>query len=269
MRGRSLHVRHGCTFGEPRSALANLEGRMPGRRINGVCFFRLPFFSQEKKGDSLGRRPSESFPGGIGQGKAFAAWWSASCLLLAGILLCAAGAQAQSADSPHATQQEIEAKQKLDQVRVEIHRIIDEQRETSALRNEATAELRARELAVAQTVRDLRVLDQKLVVAQGRMDELVRSRDALDASLASQRGALAALLRSAYALGRNEELRLLLLQDDAAAISRMLAYYRYFERARVGEIQRLLADLDALAQVQKAIAQQTESMRQARDARGD
>jgi septal ring factor EnvC (AmiA/AmiB activator) len=252
-----------------RSALANLEGRMPGRRINGVCFFRLPFFSQEKKGDSLGRRPSESFPGGIGQGKAFAAWWSASCLLLAGILLCAAGAQAQSADSPHATQQEIEAKQKLDQVRVEIHRIIDEQRETSALRNEATAELRARELAVAQTVRDLRVLDQKLVVAQGRMDELVRSRDALDASLASQRGALAALLRSAYALGRNEELRLLLLQDDAAAISRMLAYYRYFERARVGEIQRLLADLDALAQVQKAIAQQTESMRQARDARGD
>ena len=34
---------------------------MPGRRATGVCFFRLPFFAQAKKGDSLARRASESF----------------------------------------------------------------------------------------------------------------------------------------------------------------------------------------------------------------
>jgi hypothetical protein len=38
MRARSLHV-HGRTFNEPRSPLADPEGRMPGERATGVCFF--------------------------------------------------------------------------------------------------------------------------------------------------------------------------------------------------------------------------------------
>jgi hypothetical protein len=59
MRGRSLHV-HGYTSSEPRSTLAHLQGRMPGRRATGACFFQLPFFARAKKGDSLARRASES-----------------------------------------------------------------------------------------------------------------------------------------------------------------------------------------------------------------
>ena len=221
-----------------------------------------------KKGDSLAGRANESCSY-IRRGNPAAGWWAcAPRMLLAGILLCAAGAQAQSVDGPN-TAQELEAKQKLDHVRGEIRRITDEQRATAAQRNDVTADLRARELAIGQTTRDLRALDQQLLAAQGHLDELVGNRDALEARLASQRGALAALLRSAYALGRNEELRLLLLQDDAASISRMLAYYRYFERARVGEIEHLLADLDALAQVHKAIAAQSESIRQSRDSRSE
>jgi len=63
MRASSLHA-HGCAFNEPRSALAHSEGRMPGERATGVCFFRLPFFAQAKKGDSLAQRASESFAPG-------------------------------------------------------------------------------------------------------------------------------------------------------------------------------------------------------------
>ena len=33
----------------------------PESALLGVCFFRLPFFAQAKKGDSLARRASESF----------------------------------------------------------------------------------------------------------------------------------------------------------------------------------------------------------------
>src|SRR6185369_17046704 len=33
----------------------------PEGALRGVCFFRLPFFAQAKKGDSLARRASESF----------------------------------------------------------------------------------------------------------------------------------------------------------------------------------------------------------------
>ena len=48
MRGRSLNV-HGRTSSEPRSALAHLKGRMPGRRATGGVFLWLSFFAQAKK----------------------------------------------------------------------------------------------------------------------------------------------------------------------------------------------------------------------------
>jgi septal ring factor EnvC (AmiA/AmiB activator) len=193
-------------------------------------------------------------------------------VLAASLLLCtcAASAVEQSATAPSDDSQrsadEAKAKQKLEQVRGDIHRIVDEQKATVSQRNDATAGLRAQELKIAQTAKELRALDQKLVAQQGRLDVLVARRDALEASLKDQREALAALLRSAYALGRNEELRLLLMQDDVDSIGRLLAYYRYFERARVGEIDRLLKDLDALARVRHEIEDETAQLQQSREA---
>ncbi|HEY2397233.1 MAG TPA: peptidoglycan DD-metalloendopeptidase family protein [Rudaea sp.] len=184
--------------------------------------------------------------------------------------MCDAGAQAQDQMQSEAvtrTAQEAQAKQKLDQVRTEIRRITDEQRETTTKRSDVTADLRTQELKIAQTAKDLRVLDQKLAAQQGRVNALIVQRDALEVSLKAQREALGALLRSAYALGRHEELRLLLMQDDVDSISRLLAYYRYFESARVGEIDRLLKDLDALAQVQQSLEQESAQLKASREAR--
>ena len=48
MCARSLNV-HGRTSSEPRSTLADLQGRMPGRRAAGGVFLWLPFFAQAKK----------------------------------------------------------------------------------------------------------------------------------------------------------------------------------------------------------------------------
>ena len=48
MRARSSHV-HGCTFDEPRNALANPQGRMPGGRVTWGVFLWLPFFAQANK----------------------------------------------------------------------------------------------------------------------------------------------------------------------------------------------------------------------------
>jgi septal ring factor EnvC (AmiA/AmiB activator) len=178
-------------------------------------------------------------------------------------------ASAFAQDAPDRAGQEAEAKQKLEQVRAEIRRITDEQRDTAVKRNDATADLRAQELKIADTAKQVRALDQQLVAQQGRVDALVAKRDALEASLKTQRAALAALLRSAYALGRNEELRLLLMHDDADSVGRLLAYYRYFERARVGEIEGLLKDLDALAQVQRSIEEERANLQQSRTAQED
>ncbi len=180
--------------------------------------------------------------------------------------LSATSAHAQDADPQHAAQ-EAQAKQKLDAVRAEIHTIVDAQKAISAQKDDATAALRDQELKLAATAKELRALDQKLVAQQDKLDKLVVQRDALDIKLKDQRDALAALLRSAYAMGRGEELKLLLAQDRVDRVGRLLAYYRYFERARLGEIDGLLKDLDALAQMQAVIEHETEALKTARDER--
>lgn len=182
------------------------------------------------------------------------------------LLVSVISVPAQESDAQHAAQ-EAHAKQKLDAVRTEIHKIADEQKQVSAKKNDAAAALREQELKVAATAKELRALDQKLAAQHGRLDQLVVQRDALDATLKDQRDALAALLRSAYAMGRGEQLKLLLAQDRIDTISRMLAYYRYFEHARVGEIDGLLKDLDALAQVQAEIERETAQLKTVHDER--
>ena len=175
-------------------------------------------------------------------------------------------AHAQNSDPQHAAQ-EAQAKQKLEQVRADIRKITDAERQTSAQRGDAANALREQELKVAATAKEVRALDQQINAQQSKLTKLQSDRDVLDAKLKDQRDALAALVRSAYAMGRGEELKLLLAQDRIDDIGRMLQYYHYFEKARVGEIDALLKDLDALAQVQDAIEKETAELQSTRDQR--
>ena len=185
-------------------------------------------------------------------------------LLLCGLV--AVSAHAQESGDQHGAQ-EAQTKQKLEQIRVEMHKLAEEQRSTAAKRNDATNALRDADLKIAALAKTLRSIDQQLSGQQAKLDGLLVQQSALDVKLKDQRDALAALLRSAYAMGRDEELKLLLAQDHIDDISRMLAYYRYFERARVHEIDGLLEDLQALAQLQADIERETVALKASRDER--
>ncbi len=191
-----------------------------------------------------------------------------ACVLFA--CLCVMPGQpvfAQSAEPASRTAQESQTKQKLDDVRAEIRKISEAQKELANKKNDADAALRDQEIKIAATAKELRAIDQKLDAQQDKIKGLEAQRDVLNSKLKSQREALGALLRSAYALGNNEELKLLLAQEDTTQIGRMLAYFRYFERARVGEIDKLLQSLDELAHVQSAIDEETAKLKTTRDER--
>jgi septal ring factor EnvC (AmiA/AmiB activator) len=186
--------------------------------------------------------------------------------LLVLFALAATIAHADEAD-PKTAAQEREARQKLDAVRAEIRALAEQQRATEGERGDAAKALRTKETALAEVAKDVHVLDDKLAAQQADLDRLDAERAKLETALKSQRDALAALLRSAYALGRNEELKLLLQQNDVAAIARVLAYNRYFQRARVGRIDGLSADLEDLAKVQESIRAKTAELASTRNAR--
>jgi septal ring factor EnvC (AmiA/AmiB activator) len=188
-------------------------------------------------------------------------------LLFAG-LLALAGASAQTpAGKADESAEEIAARQKLESVRGEIRALSAELRATSDEKDAASAALREAELAIAEATGEVAAVDARLAGQQAEFDALEAKRAALATTLASQREALAELLRSAYALGRGEELKLLLQQEDVDTIARVLAYHRYFQRARVERIDDLMVDLRELAEVQQRIASSAAELNATRERR--
>ena len=206
---------------------------------------------------AAGQRPDQAADHGALVG-------AAALLVAFGMLT---GALAQDPDQAQRTAQEQQAKTKLEAVRAQIKALTAQQNATTGERSDAANTLREKELALAAVAKEAHALDDKLAVQQQRFEQLKGERDGLESALKAQREELATLLRSAYALGHNEELKLLLQQDDVAAIARVLAYHRYFQRAQVGRIDQLRGDLKRLADVQDAILATTRELTNTRDAR--
>ncbi|UXI68626.1 murein hydrolase activator EnvC family protein [Tahibacter amnicola] len=168
-----------------------------------------------------------------------------------------ASAATTSDDAASRQQEESQTQQKLQALREEIRALAEQQKATEAQKGGVVAELREREVRIAAVAKEVRSLDARLGEQQAALAVSQQQRGELEQKLNVQRDALATLLRSAYALGRHEELKLILQQDEVSTASRVLAYHRYFQRARIDRIRQLLVDLADLARVQQMIEAQT------------
>jgi septal ring factor EnvC (AmiA/AmiB activator) len=107
-----------------------------------------------------------------------------------------------------------------------------------------------------------RALDEMLAEQRAELAELRRRREATAEDLAEARAELADLLRSAYAMGRGDQLRLLLNQEDPTRVGRVFGYYRAIGRVRarkVRAVEGLSAELRILGQRAEA---ETERLRE-------
>lgn len=191
-----------------------------------------------------------------------------ACLLLLGLAVTAI-VQAQDVDSARRKAQEVETTNKLTAVRAQIKALVEQQRAATDQRDVALRDLREQELAIAAIARELHALDEQLADQQERLAALGDQHASLLTQISARKQDLAALLRSAYALGQHEELKLLLQQDDVAAVARVLAYHRYFQRARIAQLDEVREEMKKLLALEDAIRAQSaqfESTRQARAA---
>jgi septal ring factor EnvC (AmiA/AmiB activator) len=189
------------------------------------------------------------------------AWPTALLAGLMGVALAAppatmAATRAQSAAA---------AQKQLQQTRQRIKALADEQKKIEAERNAAARELREADGQVARRQQALAATEAQLREQQSRLEALQARQAGLASSLSRQRAELAALLRSAHALGRNGQLKLLLEQDRMADLARVLAYHRYFERDRSARINGLTQELAALAAVGEQVRARQAELEQARD----
>ena len=188
---------------------------------------------------------------------------AAGWLLLA-LLALAPAAQAQAPTAPERAKKEAAAQKQLDALRAQIKAIAGEQQALEGERGEATRGLREADASVSDAVRSLRQTEAGIATQEIELQQLEKDKAALELGLGEQREALATLVRSAYALGRHEQLKLLLAQDKVSDLARVLAYHRYFQNDRQRRITGLLAELQQLAEVAQQIIDQRQVLEAAR-----
>jgi len=178
-------------------------------------------------------------------------------LALAAAVVAVPAAQAQAERKATPKQKEAELKrvnQRIERVRKSVNADVQK-------RDRLGTELRDAELSIQGARRQLEGLRAQRIASEARLNDLERERERREAELASERDALAGQLRTAYVNGRHEQLRLLLNQQDPAAVGRMLAWYGYFGRARASRIDSIGDQLEHLALVRERIAAEGERLK--------
>jgi septal ring factor EnvC (AmiA/AmiB activator) len=170
----------------------------------------------------------------------------------AGALVCASASAgpAEPADSA-------QAKAKLTAVRARIAALTRRLAGELEQRNALSARLRDAELVITSKRRQVDGLRAAQAVAERRRSELRAEQLREQEALKSEREALAALSRTAYMIGREEQLKLLLNQDNPAGVGRTLTYYGYFAAARSSKIEEIRGHVIRLQQLVAEIDQQT------------
>lgn len=168
-------------------------------------------------------------------------------LLVLLVLLSAVAAAAAPVGEAERKRQEAQTAQRLEQVRTQIRTLTEQRRTLQGERGSAADALRSADAEIGDVVRALRRSEAAIATQEIELTRLERERAALEQRLSGQRAALATLVRSAYALGRHEQLKLLLAQDRIADLARVMVYHRYFQDDRLIRIRGLTDELAALA----------------------
>lgn len=165
-----------------------------------------------------------------------------SCLLLFPAIV--------AADDELARVKEIE----LEEVRERISDLKKSMDRAARDRDRLTGELQNAEVAIAEKRTRLDALERERALAEKRRTGLEAAISDNENKLAAEAGTLADQLRAAYMSGNQERLRLLLNQKDPATLGRQMAYYRYLNDYRSGNIDAMRQQLRRLAALHSEVA---------------
>ncbi len=176
------------------------------------------------------------------------------------------------------------ARAQLTELRADIQRINREISSASARRNTLQGQLREAEKDQARLQRD--IADTRAAIEAGRAElaQLQAEQAGLEQAREKQAARIAVELRTAWQMGQQGQIKVLLNQESPDTVARMMVYYRYFFAARndlldqyrdtleklratAGRIDATLKELDqrqaGLAEQQAALERAQETRRQA------
>lgn len=129
-------------------------------------------------------------------------------------------------------------------------------------RKKSNAEKRLHDVEnqISDTSRVLRRIGSELDAKRRQLQALREKQSGQAARLQQQREHLASEARMAYAMGHQQQVKMLLNQEQPSAIGRMLVYFGYFSRARLQQIDAMRTSLEQLRALEETIAQKTDTL---------
>ena len=142
-------------------------------------------------------------------------------------------------------------------------RIKDVESRIQGARDEAEKlqkELRENEITTAQTLTRLHDFELNISNKHAELEELKFEKAEHESALTAEKEKLKHQIRSAYQMGRNDYIKLMLNQQDPAKVGLALAYYDYHNRARSERIVQVQKTLANLAEIEVSIVDQTNKL---------
>jgi septal ring factor EnvC (AmiA/AmiB activator) len=172
----------------------------------------------------------------------------------AAVLAALLAGPAARAAAPAAEADARRTQEQLQAVKAEIERVTREVSTEQVERDRLTRSLRSAEESLGSARERLLEVRRQRAEAQAKRTALATEKKTREDQLKDNRTSLAAQMRAAYQIGRQEPLKLLLNQEDPAVAARMFVYYSYFGRARAGQIHSIEADVQRLAELDSELA---------------
>lgn len=152
--------------------------------------------------------------------------------------------------------------QRLEQLRNQMQGIQSALTDKQKRRQAMQQELMATEKSIGKQSQEINKLDRMLAQQRQRIRVAKMQQGLNRNSLVSQRQILEKQIRAAYAIGRQDRLKLLLNQQDSAVAGRLMVYHDYFNRSRVKQLDLIQDTLSKLRQAEAEMTAEERKMRE-------
>lgn len=182
--------------------------------------------------------------------------------LVATLLVSLLAANLTLAANPSA--QEEVSEQQLKALRKDISKLQGWLTEARGEHSQLENRLRETEVQIGQLVSRIAENSNEAAELEQRLMRLRSEQRSLQTQLDQQAGYLRQQIRSAYAMGRQEYLKVLLNQQEPDRVARLLRYYDYINKKRAEQIEEYLGTARQLSVVQSEIITRGKTLEQVR-----
>ena len=148
----------------------------------------------------------------------------------------------------------------LDTVRTQIKDVKTSMEKARLETDNLQTELKKNEIYAGSIALNIREIEKQLQQRNKRQNKLTHKKSLHEKALTEQKRALSQQIRSAYMVGKNDYMKLLLNQEDPARIGRALAYYDYHNQARANQINTVNIEIEAILQLENNIKRENNAL---------